>query len=77
MNTIEVKIEQYEGEIREIKDEINNIDNATGKYAGLSNERKIDLIEKKEQSILSKETLMNTLLQKKSGKGNCNIISSY
>ena len=77
MNTIEVKIEQYEGEIREINDEINNIDNALGKHAGLSNERKIDLIEKKEQSILSKETLINTLLQQKSGKHNCNIISAY
>ena len=76
MSTIEVKIEQYEGEIDEIKNVIKKIDNGEGNYSTWDVDKRYATIMLEKQSIISKETLINTLLQQKSGKNNCKVISS-
>ena len=80
MSTIEIKIAEYNEEIRLAHNEVKEI-KGMGIYAGLSDEKKIEFILSKEAIILSNEALilsnkklMNTLLQQKSGKNNCNLV---
>ena len=70
MSTIEIKIAEYNEEIRLAHNEVKEI-KGMGIYAGLSDEK---IILSNEALILSNKKLMNTLLQQKSGKNNCNLV---
>ena len=74
MSTIELKIKQYEDEIRQAQEEIKRIENGEGKYSTWDEDKRDARIMIKEQSILSNKTLINTLLQQNLGKNNYKII---
>ena len=62
---VEQKIDRYEERITEHRAEIVAIKNGSGLYAGLPNERKLELIKSKEDGILACDTAIHDLRAQK------------